>query len=296
MEGKCAAGWIDRAIAELAGRQHGVVARRQLLAVGISAGAIETRLARDRLHRVHAGVYALSPAELDTKAQWMAAVLAGGVSAALSHWSAASLWRMRPGVGPRSHVTTPCRRRNNDKITFHECRLEDDEVTTEQDIPCTTPARTLLDLAPLLPSPVLARMIEAAPSRGAPLAELLERYPRRAGRAKLRAAHERPTPMTRSDFEALVLGRIETAGLPTPEVNAVIEGHEVDLVWPEHRVIAELDTYVTHGSRTAFELDRQRDRRLAIAGWTVVRLTDESGLGDLSRLLVATAARSRAAA
>ena len=102
--------------------------------------------------------------------------------------------------------------------------------------------------------------------------------------------------MTRSDLEAEWLARIEAAGLPTPDVNSVIEGYEVDLAWPDRGVVAEVDSYMTHGSRYAFETDRARDRRLAFAGWTVVRLTDESGLADLSRLLAATAARSRAAA
>ena len=102
--------------------------------------------------------------------------------------------------------------------------------------------------------------------------------------------------MTRSDFEALVLERIDRAGLPKPHVNTVVEGCEVDMCWPDRRVIAELDTYVTHGSRLAFERDRERDRKLAIAGWTVIRLTEKSGVEDLSRLLGASAARSRAAA
>jgi very-short-patch-repair endonuclease len=182
------------------------------------------------------------------------------------------------------------------KVTFHQSRLTHDEITTEQNIPCTTPARTLLDLAPLLPSHILGRMIEAAPNRGAPLAELLERYGRRAGAGKLRAVLAKARPMTRSDFEALVLERIDRAGLPKPQVNTVVEGCEVDMCWHDLRVIAELDTYVTHGSRLAFERDRERDRKLAIAGWTVIRLTEESGVEDLSRLLGASAARSRAAA
>ena len=267
MEGKGEAGWIDRAIAVLAERQHGVVARRQLLELGISTGAIELRLAHRRLHRIHRGVYALTSAALGPQARWMAAVLAGGSGAALSYWSAASLWQLRPGVGPRSHVTTPRHRLSHGKVTFHQSRLTPDEITTEQNIPCTTPARTLLDLAPLLPNPILGRMIEAAPNRGASLAELLERYGRRAGAGRLRAVLAKARPMTRSDFEALVLERIDRAGLPKPHVNTVVEGCEVDMCWPDRRVIAELDTYVTHGSRLAFERDRERDRKLAVAGW-----------------------------
>ena len=226
----------------------------------------------------------------------MSAVLHGGEDAVLSHWSAASLWRMRPGTGPRTHVTCPRTRRSGRDVTFHHAHLAADEVATEQGIPTTTPARTLLDLAPLLPSPTLARMIDAAPATGATLAELLERYPRRAGVPALRELLSRARPMTRSDFEARVVALIEAAGLPMPDVNAVVEGEECDLVWWEYRLIAELDSYATHGSRGAFERDRERDRKLAIAGWTVARVTDEDGIGDLSRLLAASARRSRAAA
>jgi very-short-patch-repair endonuclease len=285
-------GWVDVVVAELASKQHGLVARRQLLALGIGRGAIDGRILRKRLHPVYHGVYALTPAPLERLARWMAAVLAAGEGAVLSHWSAASLWRMRPGVGPRCHVTTPRKRKRRATIAFHRADLKPDEIADEQGIPVTTPARTLLDLAPLLPSPVLARMVEAAPSRGASLAALLERHAGRAGLPKLRQIAATPQPMTRSDFEAIVLEAIDAAGLPRPQVNQVIEGYEVDFLWREHGVIAELDSYATHGSRAAFERDRERDRKLAIAGWTVARVTDEGAVEDLKRLLAATSAHS----
>ena len=280
----------DAVIAGLAAGQHGVVSRRQLLAVGISSRQIERRVRGRRLHIVYRGVYAVGHGAVSPMGVWMAAVLAAGEGAALSHWSAATLWRMRQGRGPRSHVTSPRRRRKLRTITFHHTKLRADEVTEEQGIPTTTPARTLLDLAPLLPSPVLARMVEAAPYGN--LSALLDRYPRRAGVAKLRQVVATPQPMTRSDLEATLVEAMREAGLPQPEVNVVIEGYEVDFLWREHRVIAELDSYVTHGSRLAFERDRQRDRRLAVAGWRIVRLTDASGLDDLKLLLAATSARS----
>jgi very-short-patch-repair endonuclease len=241
-------------------------------------------------------VYAVGHSVLSREGVWMAAVLAAGEGAVLSHWSAATLLAMRSGRGPRSHVTCARRRRGNGPIAFHEARLPPDEITCAHGIPTTTPARTQLDLAPLLPGPPLSRMVGAAgPSAGASLSELLDRYPRKPGVPKLRNIVARPIAFTRSDFEAEWLERIERAGLPAPDVNQVIEGHEVDLVWWEHRVIAELDTYVTHGSRHAFEHDRARDRRLTAKGWRVVRLTDEDAdraLADLSRLLSSSAARS----
>ena len=286
---------LDETIAELAERQHGKVSRRQLLDLGLGARAIEYRLAKGLFRPDYRGVYALGHRPQSRESRWMAAVLYAGEGAVLSHWSAASHWRLRPGTGPRSHVTVGRRKRSRPDITIHFARLAPDEVTQEQGIPVTTPARTLLDLAPFLPSAVLARMVDAAPpGGGAALAELLERYAGRAGVPKLRALLKTPQPMTRSDFEARVLKQLEAMGLPRPEVNVVVDGYEVDLVWREHGVIAELDTYMTHGSRRAFERDRQRDRRLA-PRWKVVRLTDQDtteGLEDLSRLLSATAARS----
>ena len=296
MRGQAQGRELDRAIVALAERQHGKVARRQLLALGLGAKAIDYRVQTEELRVDYRGVYSLGHHPTSPESRWMAAVLYGGAGAVLSHWSAATLWRMRQGVGPRSHVTMPRQRHNNARITFHEAQLSEDEKTAQRGVPTTTPARTLLDLALLLPSPILTRMIDAAPGRGAPLAELLARYPRRGGTRKLRKLLATPMPMTRSDLEAMVLSAIEQAGLPKPDVNGIVEGYEADFVWRDYGVIAELDTYMTHGSRDAFERDRDRDRKLTIAGWTVVRLTDESGLDDLSRLLAATAARSRAAA
>lgn len=291
----------DAVISRLAGRQHGVVSRTQLLAAGVSRRQIQRRLHDARLHRIHRGVYAAGHDALAQEGIWMAAVLAGGEGTALSHWSTASLCRMRPGRGPRSHVTSPRNRRNSAATVFHHGTLPPDEVTVVQGTPVTTPARTLLDLAPLLPSPTLGRMIDAAPPHpGASLAELLDRYPRRWGAPKLRPLLRGDRPLTRSDFEAHILHLIERAGLRRPDVNVVVAGHEVDLVWRRERVVAEIDTYVTHGSRLAFERDRERDRTLAAAGWRVVRITDSNprgGVTDLSRVLAAGAGpRKRPAA
>lgn len=281
----------DAIIGALADVQHGVVSRTQLLAAGVTSRQIEWRVRRRRLRLVHRGVYAVGHAVLCREAVWMAVVLAGGNHAVLSHWSAATLWRMRRGTGPRAHVMTPSERRSRGTITFHHAHLPLDEVDVESGIPTTTPARTLLDLAPLLPSPVLERMIEAAPNRGGSVAELLGRYPGRRGAARLRAALG-PAPMTRSDLEATILDAMNRAGLPQPQVNVVVEGFEVDFVWKEHGVIAELDAYLTHGSQSAFERDRERDRKLTLAGWKVMRMTDERAIADLSRLLDATSARA----
>jgi hypothetical protein len=287
-------GRADAVIAAIAGGQHGVVSRAQLLAAGVSRRQIERRIEAKRLHVVHRAVYAAGHAALSQEGRWMAAVLAAGSGAALSHWSAAALLRLRGGGrGPRSHVTSPRNRRGTRALAFHHAHLRDDERTVEDGIPVTTPARTLVDLAPALPAASLARMLDAAEQRGAPLAALIARYPRRAGAAKLRAAAGQPVAWTRSDLEGWFLEELDRAGLPRPQVNALVGGYEVDFVWREYGVVAELDTYMTHGSRLAFERDRERDRRLTAAGWRVVRVTERQraeAVADLRRLLAATAA------
>lgn len=294
----------DAAVAGLAAAQHGVVGRRQLHALGLGRGAIDRRLERGRLHRVHYGVYAVGHAALAREGRWMAAVLAGGDGAVLSHWSAASLWRLRPGGGPRSHVTARGARRSRATIAFHLAALAADEVTEEEGIPVTTPARTLLDLAPLLPSPALARAVERAEvepvAAGAPLTELIDRHGQRAGVPKLRAILADPIRRTRSDLEARFVELARASGLPRPEINGLVDlpdrRVEADLVWRAQRLVVELDVFATHGSTFAFERDRARDRALQAAGWTVIRVTDRQLIGeraaivaDLRRVLGAAA-------
>ena len=286
----------DLAIAALADRQHGVVSRAQLTALGIRRGAIEHRLRRRRLRRVERTVYAVGHAVLSNEARWMAAVLAAGEGAALSYWSAANLCGLRAGVGPRSHVTVPQKRRGTPTIAFHYSLLPNDEIVKWDGISTTSPGRVILDLAAHLSIPALHRMLEAAerirPWRGPSIPELLERYPRRAGTPKLRAVTGAPIAMTRSELEASFLYLIDEWDLPRPQTNLTVLGFEVDCLWPEHRLIVELDVFETHGSNASFERDRKRDRALQAAGLTVIRvtarqLTDEPTAirADLARLL-----------
>src|SRR3954469_24186100 len=142
----------DALIAALADRQHGVVARRQLVALGLSARAIEHRLERGRLHLLHRGVYAVGHRVLSQRGWWMAAVLAAGPGAVLSHRSAAALWGIRPTARARIEVTTPKRLHSRPGLHAHCAVLPPDEMTTYQGIPVTTAPRTLLDLAAVIPS------------------------------------------------------------------------------------------------------------------------------------------------
>jgi len=209
----------------------------------------------------------------------MAAVLASGHDAVLSHESAAALWGLRPTASARIALTTPRRLHRNPKLIRHFSALPRDEITAHDGIPVTTVPRTLLDLAAVLHPQALARAIEQAEilrlldTRA--VEELLIRHPRRKGATRLRRLLNAAVapPHTRSELEERFLAFLDAAGLPPPIVNSRIQGMEVDFAWPAHRLIVELDGYATHGTRAAFERDRLRDRRLQAEGWRVVRIT-----------------------
>jgi very-short-patch-repair endonuclease len=297
MRGESRTGGVDAALAVLAERQHGAVARRQLIELGLRAGAIDRRVKPGRLHLLHRGVYAVGHRRLAQRGCWMAAVLATGPGAVLSYRSAASLWEL---VSPRSaaiEVTAP-RECDRAGIKAHRTRLPRDEITLVDGIPVTTVPRTLLDLAALLTRSRLERTIERAEALRLTdpisLDELLRRYPRRKGTRSLREVVRRGIEpiLTRSELEDRFLAFLEARGLPRPRVNVLIEGLEVDFVWPEQRLIVELDGRQTHATTAAFERDRERDRILQAAGWRVVRITwrqlqdDPAAIArDLGRLL-----------
>jgi len=267
----------DALIAQLAERQHGVVARRQLFALGLGRGAIDRRIERGRLHILHRGVYTVGHRAITQHGRWMAAVLAAGPGAVLSHRSAAALWGIRPTTRTRIEVTVP--RTLHATPTLHpRCAvLQRDEVTTNDGIPTTTPARTLLDLAGLLGKRPLERALNEAEAMRltseAPVAELMERHPAKRGIADLRILLVTSRSSTRSELEARFLTLLDTHGLPQPETNIIIEGIEVDAVWRQQRLIVELDGYAFHSTRQAFEHDRARDRHLTANGWRVLRIT-----------------------
>jgi very-short-patch-repair endonuclease/predicted transcriptional regulator of viral defense system len=266
----------DGLIAALAARQHGVVARGQLLGLGVGQRAIERRIEKSRLHPLHPGVYAVGHKLLSQRGRWMAAVLACGPRAVLSHRSAAALWGIRPTDRSSIEITIPNQLRPRPGLHPHRAVLPPDEVTTHEGIPTTTPARTLLDLAAVTTRQTLERALDEAEILRLPgPAALLDRYPRRRGTKNLRALlldARNPTP-TRNDFEARFRTCVDDHGLPRPETNTLVEGKEVDAAWREAKLIIELDGFATHGTRRAFERDRRRDRQLHAAGWRVVRLT-----------------------
>jgi predicted transcriptional regulator of viral defense system len=280
----------DTAIAALATEQHGVVARRQLITLGLGRGAIAERLRKQRLHRIHQGVYAVGHRKLSHLGWWMAAVLACGPGAVLSHRCAAASAGILEGWPTTVDVIAPRELHSRPGVRVHLGALADDERTERFGIPVTTVARTLLDLAAVLDVHALNRALERAEALGladaVPLAALIERHAGQRGTASLRAALDeglRPA-VTRSDLERRFLTFVDDAGLPRPLTNVVLDGIEVDCAWPERRVVVELDGRAYHRTMAAFERDRARDRRLAAAGWRPIRVTDRALRDEPARL------------
>jgi very-short-patch-repair endonuclease len=257
----------DHEVASIARRQHGVVTSGQLAAAGLSPTAIRHRVRQGRLTRLHKGVYLASslPAQFTPE---MAAVLACGHHAALSHHAAAALWRFRPKRDGAIDVTVRRgKARPRPGIAVH--RSGDLPVTRHHGISITTPLRTLLDLAPLLTQPELDRAVEEAQVRGLVKVEALASAPHRA----LRLTAREDASLTRSEAEQRLLALVRAADLPPPRTNVRVEGFEVDMAWPDQRLIVEVDGFAFHSTRAAFERDRLRDQALQAAGWRVMRIT-----------------------
>jgi very-short-patch-repair endonuclease len=303
IDGKSAFRSDDDRIGALAEAQHGVVARRQLLMMGIGRGAVERRIARGRLRRVHRGVYAVGHRPSTRESRWMAAVLSAGAGAVLSHRSAGSLWRILSPTSIAPEVTRATRYESRPGLRAHCGTLRPDEVTRLNGIPVTSAPRTALDLAELLTVHQLERALNEMEVRRITdrlsIPKLLERYPGKRGAAKLRillADNAEARGVTRKELEARFAALLEATDLPRPRRNAdvAVRGRffEADCLWAEQRVIIELDGRATHGTGRAFEKDRERDRLLQSDGWRVARITwrqlrDDAPavMADLSRLL-----------
>ncbi|HEY8584088.1 MAG TPA: type IV toxin-antitoxin system AbiEi family antitoxin domain-containing protein [Capillimicrobium sp.] len=269
-------------MAAIAARQHGVVSRAQLRAA-LGQATVDRWVRAGRLVRLHRGVYAYGHAALTGDGRWMAAVLACGERSTLGVRSAGASWALLTTSRTRVDVIVRgAAGRGLDLVDAHRFRLHPSERTERNGIPITTPMRTLVDLAAVERPHRLARAVEAAERlRLLDLAEIdaiLARAPRRRGARALREAlraHRPEHAWTRSGVERAAVALIERHGLPRPRVNAVVDGHEVDLCWPAERLVAELDTPDFHGTRAAFERDRARDAQLTAARWRVIRLTGE---------------------
>jgi len=258
------------------------VARRQLLALGITPRAIDRALNGDRLLPLHAGVYAVGHEALPLHAMEMAAVLACGPSAVISHRSAANLWSL-PLETAAGQVEVTVRRgwapRRRGIRVYRTRSLRRRDVRFLDHIPVTSPARTLSDVAALGHEEALELAVAEAISRGlvdfAAIREQLNRDGPRPGTKSMRLLLDRDDgpALTRSVAERKLLRMIRAASLPSPVVNARVGRYEVDFLWREQRLIVEVDGFAWHSSRRAFERDRARDAELQLAGYRVLRIT-----------------------
>lgn len=278
---------VDGLIAEVARRQHGAIAHSQLRALGLSPRAIQRRVAAGRLHVVHRGVYAVGHALLGDRGRWMAAVLACGSGAVLSHRSAAVLWELRTSTRSMIDVSSPGRRgRTFDGIDAHRGdTLHPSDVTDVHEIPCTSVSRTLLDLAEVTNRRDVERACDQAEILRLfdlrALDDVLARADGRRGAPILRAVLgdlRFGATITRSELEEKFLQICDAAALPAPQVNTWLpladgSGFRPDFLWPEQRLIVETDSRTFHDTHRRFEHDRRRDQLLAIAGWRVIRFT-----------------------
>ena len=233
------------------------------------------RLASGRLLRIHPGVYAVGHAQLRPEGRWLAAVLAAGPGAALSHRSAAALHGIREGGGAIDVTTT--RRVNVRGVLIHRTTVLDaEDLTTRRGIRTTTVARTLVDLAKILTAEQLGKLVREMDRTGRLSAPVRERARERGSRA-VRAAlaeHARlATSLTLSELEDAFIALLDAERLPRPLTNHLVDGMKVDAVWPTQRLAVELDSWTYHHDRASFEEDRARSARLVAAGWAQVRFT-----------------------
>lgn len=255
----------DGAAARVAAQQHGVVTRRQLESCGLGSKAITIRVRKGQLNRVHQGVYAVGHRGLSLHGRFMAAVLACGDGAVLSHVSAAVLWKLLYPIEGPVHVSTPTTsgRKKRGGIHLHRCPSL---LTTHRDrIPVTTVPRTIEDLEGYVPPRLHRRARRQAELMGYRLDGV-------------------ESDRTRSDLETLFLAICTQHHLPPPEVNVKLGRWEVDFLWRAQRVVVETDFWTYHRGSVAFEDDHARDLDLRAAGYTVLRFTDRQLEGEAERV------------
>ena len=248
----------DRIVAQLAARQFTIVTYEQLRDAGLGKNAVQGRLRRGWLHRLYRGVYAVGSPEPSIEGRYLAAVLAHGADAVLSHESAAAHWRLLPVRSGAIHVTVPDRgsRTRRKGIRLHRSSmLGSNQVTRHRGIPITRPERTIRDL------------------RRCEKPEVVRQAARQAAVMGLNIGDEVERDHTRSELERRILWLFRRHGIPKPEVNVRVAGITVDFLWREARVVVETDGWRFHRGRAAFEEDRRRDARLRLAGYQVLRFS-----------------------
>jgi hypothetical protein len=275
-------GHPDAVLAKLAAQQHGVVARHQLAPRGVTRSMLERRLRSGHLVPLHRGVYAVGHRVLTWNGHWLAAVLAAGPGAVLSHREAAALQQLRPSNRTLVDVTVASQRRVPG-IQLHRAAVPANEVTAVAGIPVTSVARTLVDLAGVVSATTLRKVIDEAERSNrldlTSVEDVLTRIRHRRGRghetmrhalADFRAA---AATVTYSALEERFVTLLDAHGLPRPLTNANLHGIQVDAYWPSQRVVVELDGWAFHHTRQAFQRDRERSTALTLEGFVVLRFT-----------------------
>jgi very-short-patch-repair endonuclease len=286
--------------------QHGVITRLQLIELGFSRRAIQHRLATGRLYLLpFRGVYAVGRPQLTQHGRWMAAVLACGTGAVLSHHSAAELWGIRRTTGNKEiHVTVPASgRAARSGIVAHRRTLSTAEIASKEGIPLTAIATTLVDLA----AQVSRKYLEAAVNEADKLDLIdpenlrrsLESMPRRHGLRALRDLLDKTTfTLTDSELERRFLRIAKSAGLPKPKTQTRVNGFKVDFYWRDLKLVVETDGLRYHRTPQQQAKDRLRDQRHTAAGLTPLRFTHAQIAHDpahVTATLTAVAQRSRSA-
>jgi very-short-patch-repair endonuclease len=295
---------VDRAIAAIAARQRTLIRRSALLELGLSPRAIKYRIQTGLLRVVHPGVYALGPGPLPPLAAELAAIYACGEGSVLSHHTSAFLWGLRPGRPSDVDVTVVGRYvRSRPGIRVHRVqRLDPRELRQHGDLPATSPARALFEIAPDLSPRELERAFDEGVIRQVTTADELRRaLARNAGRpgsAALSAfvAADHKTALTDSAAAERFLTLVRRAQLPAPEVNVWLGRHRVDFLWRTEKLVVEVDGYKFHSSRAKFERDRMKDAELLAAGFAVIRVTwlqlEQEPEAVLARVAMALARRA----
>ena len=273
----------DAHVARVAAEQHGRISFEQLQACGLSDKAIRGRVQRGQLYRVHRAVYAVGHEAPTLHGDFMAAVLAGGEGAVLSHFSAAALWGMLPRQ-PRDLevIVTGAKGRAQPGLRVHRARVLDPrDVTRHHGIPVTTAARTCLDIASTLSPEALRRPVRQAQAEHRTnvrqIAELLARTNGHCGAKRLADLVATGPAPTRSELEDLVLDLLLRGGLPPPDVNKPLirQGRRIvpDFRWAAQRLVVEADGAAWHEAKLAREDDAERQAVLEGGGERVIRIT-----------------------
>jgi very-short-patch-repair endonuclease len=289
------------AINRLASRQHGLVTRRQLLELGMGPRAIDRRVEARRLIRVRRGLYRLGPIAQPLEPE-MAAILAVGGGAVISHRTAAAIYQLLPHPAKPDFVDVTVKGRQPGKkpgIRIHRtARLPPNEITRRHRMPITTAARTLLDITPDLTQAELEQALAQAHRKRLvsprALDALLARYPARPGTPAIRTlAHgPRKPKFTRSKPERRLLEALRRAGLPEPETNAPLAGYEIDLLWRERKLAVEVDGEPFHSAQPDRRRDYARDARLGEHGFTVLRIDADLAVERAIALVASALARA----